>query len=490
MKYFLQSSVHIMLGCFFLGCGTQETLILDEEISAIENGLTPAIIVKGEEPQLFSIYDRMKYHKVPGLSIAIVREGKIRWAKGYGEANTESGAMIDINTLFQAGSISKPLAALAALKLVEDDKVDLDLDVNSYLTNWKIEDNEFTKEEKVTLRRLLTHTAGMTVHGFPGYQQTDTFPSIEQVLNGEGNTPKIYVDTIPGTIWRYSGGGYTVMEKVVEDVSGLPLEEFIEKNILTPLGMDNSTFEQPLPTEFHANASAAYDSEGKLIEGLWHNYPEQAAAGLWTTPSDLAIYCIGVQDILAGKSDGFLSKETIEMMLTKHKGDWGLGPSLAWDADSLRFQHGGKNAGFTNNMMAFAHNGDALIIMTNADNGGRLISEIERSISNYYQWGISNSKIVDIIDLPVEQLSKLVGKYKLDFQVPDIGNYIIEITLKNDKLLVFDPNNNDTNVLSALDEFNFIDLDKGDEVVFQIQEDTSKIGLLWSNRLQFYKISE
>lgn len=141
-------------------------------------------------------------------------------------------------------------------------------------------------------------------------------------------------------------------------------------------------------------------------------------------------------------------------------------------------------------MMAFAHNGDALIIMTNADNGGRLISEIERSISNYYQWGISNSKIVDIIDLPVEQLSKLLGKYKLDFQVSDIGNYIIEITLKNDKLLVFDPNNNDTNVLYALDEFNFIDLDKGDEVVFQIQEDTSKIRLLWSNRLQFYKISE
>ena len=139
-------------------------------------------------------------------------------------------------------------------------------------------------------------------------------------------------------------------------------------------------------------------------------------------------------------------------------------------------------------MMAFAHNGDALIIMTNADNGGRLIGEIERSISNYYQWGIRNSKIVDIIDQSVEQLSKLLGKYKLDFQVPDIGDYIIEITLKDNKLFVFDPNNNDTNVLSALDEFNFIDLEKGDEVVFQIQEDTSKIGLLWSDRFQFYKI--
>jgi CubicO group peptidase (beta-lactamase class C family) len=247
--------------------------------------------------------------------------------------------------------------------LAEDDKVELDLDVSFYLTSWKMDESEFTKEEKITLRKLLTHTAGVTVHGFPGYQQTDRFSTIEQVLNGEGNTAKIVVDTIPGTIWRYSGGGYTIMEKIVEDVSGLPLEEYLEQNILTPLGMNNSTYEQPLPTRFHGNASAAYDSDGKLIEGLWHNYPEQAAAGLWTTPSDLAMYCIGVQDILAGKSDGILSKETIEMMLTKHKGDWGLGPSLVGDADSLRFQHGGKNAGFTNNMMAFAYSGDALIIM-------------------------------------------------------------------------------------------------------------------------------
>ena len=188
MKHPFQKSLFIILTPFFIGCATEETPILDEEISAIENGLTPAIIVKGGEPLLFSIYDRMLFHKVPGLSIAIVREGKIRWAKGYGEANTDSGALIDTNTIFQAGSISKPLAALAALKLVENDLVDLDLDVNSYLINWKIDENEFTKQEKVTLRRLLTHTAGMTVHGFPGYQQTDTFPSIEQVLNGEGNT--------------------------------------------------------------------------------------------------------------------------------------------------------------------------------------------------------------------------------------------------------------------------------------------------------------
>ena len=120
-------------------------------------------------------------------------------------------------------------------------------------------------------------------------------------------------------------------------------------NILQPMGMKNSTYEQPLGAAYHANASAAYDSEGNIIDGLWHNYPEQAAAGLWTTPTDLAKYCIEIQEILKGKENTLLSKEIIDQMLTKHKNNWGLGPSLQWEKDSLIFRHGGKNAGFTNN---------------------------------------------------------------------------------------------------------------------------------------------
>lgn len=205
-------------------CSTEKAIDVTADLNAIENGLLPTIKIKGDSLITYNIIDRMEHYKVPGVSIAIVENGKIKWAKGYGIANTETGSKVNINTVFQAGSISKPVAALAALKLVENGNLDLDTNVNLYLTDWKIPENKFTKVEKVTLRRLLTHTAGMTVHGFPGYQQTDTFPSITQVLEGLGNTTKIFVDTIPGNLWRYSGGGYTVMEKVVEDVSGMPLE--------------------------------------------------------------------------------------------------------------------------------------------------------------------------------------------------------------------------------------------------------------------------
>ena len=203
----LKIFLYVFVVLAFISC--QQTPEIDQSanINTIENSLLKAIQVKGQEPELMNIYDRMEFHKVPGVSIAIVKDGKLAWAKGYGIANTNTGKEVDVNTMFQAGSISKPLAALAALKLVEEGKINLDEDVNSYLKDWKVEENRFTETEKISIRGLLTHTAGMTVHGFPGYQQTDTFPTIVEVLNGEGNTATIFPDTIPGSIWRYSGGG-------------------------------------------------------------------------------------------------------------------------------------------------------------------------------------------------------------------------------------------------------------------------------------------
>jgi len=474
----------------FISCRNDKLTNLSNEISIIENGLLPSILVRGDTIIQYHLLDRMDHYHVPGVSIALVENGEIRWAKGYGIANTINGQEVQTKTLFQAGSISKPMAALAVLKLAEEGGIALDENVNNYLTDWYVPGNEFTSQEKVTLRRLLTHSAGMTVHGFPGYLQTDTFPSIETVLDGKGNTPAIIVDTIPASIWRYSGGGYTVMEKVVEDVSGLPFEAYMAENILSLMGMENSTYEQPLPVTLHKRASAAYDIEGKLIKGSWHNYPEQAAAGLWTTPTDLARYCIEIQEILAGKTDGILKQETVKKMLTKHKNNWGLGPSLAWEADSLRFQHGGKNAGFTNDMIAFAHRGDAIIIMTNADNGGRLIGEILRSVSKFYNWGISHPRMVDTIALPVGHLRVLTGQYKLDFHVPGIGDYLIGVELINNRLYVADLNDNNTIGLTAMNDSMFLNLEKGDEIKFQMQEDSARIGLLWDNRYQFYKTCE
>lgn len=471
---------------FFIGCAPSESTLIEEEIKTIENGLIKAIEVKGDSNKTFSIEERLKYHKVPGVSIAVVRNGKIRWAKGYGIANTNDSSPVNTNTLFQAGSISKPVAALAALKLAEENRIDLDADVNNYLKDWKIKENKFTKNEKVTLRRLLTHTAGITVHGFPGYQQTDTFPTIIDVLNGDGNTAAVSVDTPPDSVWRYSGGGFTLMEKVVEDVSGVPLEKYMEKHFFQPMQMTNSTYEQPLAEMFLAQASAAYDYEGNIIEGLWHNYPEQAAAGLWTTPTDLAKYCIEVQEILAGKSKAVLKQETIEKMLTKHKRDWGLGPSLKWEGDSLRFQHGGKNAGFTCNMIAFAHKGDAVIVMTNADNGRRIIGEIERAISKFYDLGIAYSKEIELADSGTYEIEPFLGKYLYTEQIPGIGDYYVDLIQDGENIILVDLNNNEENVMYALDSLNFIDIDSGDEMEFVLSQDT--VGFNWNKRHTFYKV--
>ena len=483
-----KSILFVLILTVFYSCSDKKNQEIEGEIKAIENSLMAAIQIKDEPVKKYTIAERMEHYKVPGISIAVIKDGVIRLSKGYGIANTIDSSEVTTTTLFQAGSISKPIAALAALKLVEEGKIDIDEDVNTYLKNWKVQDNKFTETEKVTLRRLLTHTAGMTVHGFPGYQQKDTFPSIETVLNGKGNTSAIVVDTFPGSIWRYSGGGYTVMEKLVEDVSDLPLEKFMAKNILPKIGMPNSTFEQPLPAKLYSKASAAYNGKGEIIEGLWNNYPEQAAAGLWTTPSDLANYCLNVQNILSGKEKGVFSKETIEKMLTKHKNDWGLGVALQGEGDSLIFSHGGKNAGFTNNFISFAHHGDAVIIMTNADNGGALINEILHSISSFYGWGISNQKVIEVIKIPVEQLNKLTGKYKLNFQIPEIGDYFIEISIKDSSLMVNDLITKEVSKLYPLQELKFLDIESGEEVQFQISEDTEKMGLLWNNQYPFSKI--
>lgn len=475
------------LSCIPLGAQPAMPPEIMGEIARIENGLLAGIQVEGRLPETYRLTERMAHYKVPGLSLAVVMNGELRWAKGYGLANTQTGAAVTPETLFQAGSISKPVAALAVLKLWEEGKVDLDTDVNEYLRDWRVPENRFTADEKVTLRRLLTHTAGMSVHGFPGYTQADDFPDDITVLNGQGNTAPIVVDTFPGSLWRYSGGGYTVMERVVENVTGQEFQDYLDEHVLPSLGMTTSTYAQPLPPARHAAASAAYDSKGELIEGLWHNYPEQAAAGLWTTPSDLARYCIAVQQMLAGREGLLLQPATVKAMLTKHENDWGLGPSLSGEGDSLTFGHGGKNAGFTNNMLAFAHRGAAIIVMTSGDNGWDLLSEIMRSASRYYDWGIMEPRTVRPVDLPLGALEKWTGRYQYEEQVPGIGDYVVTVNIKDGRLEVYDAPEETNHVLTPLGDEKFIDLESGDELQFTSGENGRR-GFTWNGAYRFFAL--
>jgi CubicO group peptidase (beta-lactamase class C family) len=266
----------------------QDRQEVDAHIAAIENSLQPSLVIRGEPVETSTLAERMEALGVPGVSIAVINGGDIEWARGYGLADVESGRPVTATTLFQAASISKPVAATAALKFVQDGLIDLDEDVNGKLVTWKVPENEFTEAQPVTVRNLVTHTAGMTVHGFPGYARDEEVPSTIGVLDGEGNTDPIRVDMEPRTEWRYSGGGYTVMQHLLTDVAGKPFPEIMRETVLEPFGMSESTYEQPLPEARWEQAATAYESDGEEVEGKWHIYPEMAAAGLWTTPTDLA----------------------------------------------------------------------------------------------------------------------------------------------------------------------------------------------------------
>ncbi|MDR7130605.1 CubicO group peptidase (beta-lactamase class C family) [Algoriphagus sp. 4150] len=475
---------------FFTSCNYGAKDSINSEIEEIEKSLITTIQIEGVPFEKHTLLDRMDHYNVPGLSIAVIKDRKLHWAKAYGLANDK--IEVNTNTLFQAGSISKPLAALSVLKLVEDGILDLDEDVNSYLKNWEIPYNDFTKEQKVTLKRLLSHTSGLSGHGFPGYQRDESLPSLIQILNGGGNTPPIILDTIPGSMWRYSGGGYTLMEKIVEDVSGLNFEKVMDDKILKPLGMTKSTYEQPLPEVLALSASAAFDRKGEILDGKWNNYPEQAAAGLWTTPTELAKYCIEIQAILAGKEHGILSKATIEMMLTKSMNNWGLGPSLKGDNDSLMFGHGGKNEGFTTEMIAFAYKGDGVIIMTNADNGRPLINEIVLSISNYYGWKLDSPVMIELKQSDTEQLKKLAGKYRYNGEGGAVqaieGEFVVEVKMENEGLKMIDKNGYFNTRLAQTGILEFTELDGGQVITFQQSDENNSYSFLYYDFFQFDKI--
>ena len=446
---------------------------LAQEIFAVENGLTKAFVNIDEPIKSFSIKERMEYYSIPGLSMAVVIDGKLRWAKGYGFANTETGTKVDSNTLFQAASISKPIGALAILKLAEDQKIHLDSNVNKYLSSWKLDENGLTTEHVPSPRLILSHNAGISVHGFEGYTSNETIPTIDQVLNGEGNSPRIMVDTEPGIHTRYSGGGYTVLQKLIEDYAGEAYETYLQRTILEPLGMLNSTFHQPLPRDYQLIASAAYDGEGKIIDGFWHHYPEKAAAGLWTTPTDLAKYLIEIMEIRNGKDNGILSKDMARQMLTDHGGYRGLGPEVTDSDGTLEFGHLGKNAGFTNDMLAGADTKNGIIIMTNADNGGKIMSEIQRSVCSYYDIDleIPDTQVVEKSVVPIKDLARLTGRY--EFVVPDTGerlNQFMDLRIHKGKLSLLDVSSGDVHTLETLLNHKFLDFGSGLLINFNLPD--------------------
>jgi CubicO group peptidase (beta-lactamase class C family) len=359
-----------------------------ERIHRIESGFAPLPSDKDAAPVPIDLPKLMQLYNVPGLSVAVIDDYQILWAKAYGVTEPGGSRPVTAKTLFQAGSISKPVAATGALALVERGVLSLDEDVNKKLVTWKVPENEFTKDQKVTLRRLMTHSAGLTVHGFPGYPAGAPLPTLVQIFNGEkpANTAPIRVDFVPGTKTRYSGGGITIEQQLMIDVTGKLFPQLMRETVLDKIAMSDSSYEQPLPGARAALAASGTYAFGNVVAGKVHIYPEMAAAGLWTTPTDLAKFAVEIALSKQGKANRVLSAAMTREMLKPQIENVGLGFFLGEGKNADQFGHDGADEGFQAILTMFADSGQGVAIMANSDNGIAVGEELLASIAKEYAW--------------------------------------------------------------------------------------------------------
>jgi CubicO group peptidase (beta-lactamase class C family) len=409
---------------------------IEQKIRRIENGLLLPVVVKGQPIEAMKLADRMQFYKTPGASIAFINNGRIEWARAYGVQAAGSREPVTTETLFQAGSISKPVTATIALEMAQAGKFNLDEDVNRKLVSWKVPENEFTVREKVTVRRIVSHSAGLTNHAAGNYAAGAQLPTLVQILDGvkPATTPPLRVDFVPGSRWRYSGGGYGVLQQLIVDVGGKPFPALAQEIIFDRLKMKHSTFEQPLPERFRRRAAVGHNRAGERIAGNWITFPEMSAAGLWSTPSDLARFALELQLSKIGKSNKILTVQTTNQMLTRQIENWGLGFVVEGEGNSTRFSHRGDTEGYKCLLLMYKNTGQGVVIMTNSDRGDRLTNEIMRSIAKEYGWQDFQPKEKMIAKIDPKVFADYVGQYQFDFSADYIltvgteaGNLIYEL---------------------------------------------------------------
>lgn len=436
----------LQLVCFSIvvsACGQAPDV--QDRIKQVEQSLTGTVVVEGQKK--WSLEERMKFYKIKGLSMAVVKDSKIDWAKGYGQADADEHRNVTTETVFQAASISKSLNAVGVLKLVQEGKADLNVDVNTYLTSWKFPYDDVSKGKKITLMNLLSHTAGLTVHGFPGYEQGDPLPTVPEILDGKkpANSDAVRSMFEPDLRVEYSGGGTTISQCIVSDVTHLAYDEYMSTNVLKPLGMTSSFFTQPPPQSKKTLLATGYEVDGKELKGKYRVHPELAAAGLWTNPTDLAKYIIETQLSWQGKSAKVLSTSFTKLRLTPYRDVVGLGVFLPTRGSDTYFEHGGGNVGFRCLYMGSIEKGHGVVIMVNSDNGG-ILQEIVNSVAGVYGWeGFQRGKAKKIVTLKPAQLKALEGYYELEgnkelhLQFTATKNQLILKQLWDGREVTFDP---------------------------------------------------
>lgn len=438
------------------------------QIDKAMRDLLPNTQVQGRTYAPATVEERMRQHDVPAVSIAVIDGDRVVWTRAYGMADVEENRKATTRTLFQAASISKPVAATGALTLVDDGQLSLDEDVNARLRSWKVPPFEF--KELVTLRRLLSHTAGLTVHGFPGYAPGTPVPTGVQVLDGvpPTNTKPVRVDIEPGSKWRYAGGGYVVLQTLVSDVTGKPFPEVMRERVLAPAGMRTSTYEQPLPAALRPLAAAAYHGDGDSVKGKYHTYPEMAAAGLGTTPAELSNWILALDELL--------SPATLKEMFTeqKEKTGFGLGIGVSGTGNDLQVSHSGSNEGFRCTFVYYPARRQGVVVMTNSDSGSAVGMQMLHAIARQYGWPGYKPNVIVPIAVPVETLQEYAGAY----QHPDLP---IALVVSVEEGRVFMTANNNKQELVPVEKDVFASV-QGGRMRFERDESGKVTNLLFAGR--------
>jgi len=448
----------------------------------VETGLREAVALVGDTAATYSLTDRMRRYGVPGCAIAVVRNGEIDWVAGYG-VTAAGGTPVDADTCFQAASISKVVNALAVLVLVEQGRIDLDADINAQLQSWQLPREDPWPDEAVTVRRLLSHTAGTSTPGFVGYVPGVAIPTVYEILDGlePCNSAAVRVVTEPGAEFHYSGGGTTILQLLIEDVTGLPYGQAVTELVLAPLGMDASHYQHPINRTEHPNSAHGHFITGEELPGGGNVKPTYAAGGLWTSARDLAQLAIAISEMAKGR-DGLLSASLAAEMLTPvPPSPHGLGPEVIGEGPSRRFRHNGTNRGFCSQMEGLLNADGAAVVLTNGDGGNSLLGEILRSIAAVYGWEGYSAPPVELAEVDEDFLRELVGHY--------VGNEQMTVDLEFADGQLFMPSPYGRRLLLPTAEGQFLDTETGSVVVIERSDEELVARVLYDGNeiLRFVK---
>ena len=403
--------------------------------SAVTGNLLPLMRLRGEETR-WTLAERLAHYRVPGVSVAVMEGGAIAWADGFGVREHGGGAAVDGDTLFMGASTSKPITAFLILQHVERGMLDLDVDVNRYLERWRVPMNDYTRRFPVTLRACLSHKAGLTVNGWGAALRGQPVANLIDLLEGApvSGQPAVRVDKTPGGRERYSGGGFVIAEMLLEDLTGRRFDELADELILGPLGMDHTTFVNPLPERFRSNVAGGHDQAGNAHPGGWLVSPDMGAGGIFTTAADYARFMIATRAAFLGNQGALLRQDLAQQMLTRQgSGQFGLGWRSIGDGPTRRMNHGGSNDGYQSETTLYLDSGDGVAVFTNAVPGILLHGEIHNAVADLQAWGDFLPAPKQAQPVPASEHWRYVGEYRIvsGVEMPKLRVYVEDGVLKS-----------------------------------------------------------